>query len=499
LWRLIKRACLRVLSRVVETLGYKIVYTKPKIVWVSMGILSNTLDSNAYSPNLVNDRNMILNSGMEIYELKDVINGDFITGSTPNYSENIIENGAVLLKTVNIYSNYLDDSKLFYISNSVHENRLKRSQLKKGDIILTVIGATDEVVGRAVVYNGYPEKANITQSLCKFGINQKYDNYYISTFINCKYGHSMILQMAASSTRRYINNADLGTLLIPIPSPEIQKYIGDKVRKAEELREEAKRLKKEAEEIFYEAIEIDKLNSKLIKVTKFSWIKENQIEDRLDLKYNSPSIITIYEHFRKYKCSLLKDEFKTISGYAFSSGDFDDMDGEKVIKIGDISDFTIDTTSLTRVKIGTKVKERIREFSCNIQDLVYAMTGATIGKVAMYIDNETVYINQRVACIKPKRNNIPTGYLLLYLNSDIGKEISYSLSTGVAQPNIALEELNNIVIPQLANNIMDKIHHNVLNSLIKHKESKQLIQEAKQDVEDLIEGNFDMSKVKANS
>ncbi len=29
--------------------------------------------------------------------------------------------------------------------------------------------------------------------------------------------------------------------------------------------------------------------------------------------------------------------------------------------------------------------------------------------------------------------------------------------------------------------------------------SKQLIQEAKQDVEDLIEGNFDMSKVKANS
>ena len=30
-------------------------------------------------------------------------------------------------------------------------------------------------------------------------------------------------------------------------------------------------------------------------------------------------------------------------------------------------------------------------------------------------------------------------------------------------------------------------------------QSKQLIQEAKQDVEDLIEGNFDMSKVKANN
>ncbi|CRZ35816.1 type I restriction enzyme S subunit [Herbinix hemicellulosilytica] len=469
---------------------------KPSAIYAANILIEDRIDADAYNYLYIKEISKLKFSGLKLANITDFYSVEMLTGFENSKYINYTNQGIPFIRCKNIRDNYFDEDDLTYISEEVY-NILKRAQLSDDDLLYTKTGSNLGQV--CCVPKGMKAIASSNCCFFKKSQNKSIDSHYVSTFLNSKYGKVQTNRAQTKTGQPTIDFQRLKQFLIPIPSPEIQKYIGDKVRKAEELREEAKRLKKEAEEIFYEAIEIDKLNSKLIKVTKFSWIKENQIEDRLDLKYNSPSIITIYEHFRKYKCSLLKDEFKTISGYAFSSGDFDDMDGEKVIKIGDISDFTIDTTSLTRVKIGTKVKERIREFSCNIQDLVYAMTGATIGKVAMYIDNETVYINQRVACIKPKRNNIPTGYLLLYLNSDIGKEISYSLSTGVAQPNIALEELNNIVIPQLANNIMDKIHHNVLNSLIKHKESKQLIQEAKRDVEDLIEGNFDMSKVKANS
>ena len=476
--------------------NYYTVYVKPSCLWTDETLIDKRIDAHFYSIKYMQYYNKLMKCKIKKISLYNICSrmnsGPF--GSALLASQ-YVDKGVAFIRPLNCKDYIVDiDNDVVFISKEDSE-RLKSSKFSSGDLIFTKIG---NGIGDVAIIPQKIFECNISGNLMGVKVKNNIDNYYVLTFLKSIYGQNQIWQGMMNSAKPKIDMDTLKSIVIPIPSPEIQKYIGDKVRKAEELREEAKRLKKDAEEIFYEAIEIDKLNSKLIKVTKFSWIKENQIEDRLDLKYNSPSIITIYEHFRKYKCSLLKDEFKTISGYAFSSGDFDDMDGEKVIKIGDISDFTIDTTSLTRVKIGTKVKERIREFSCNIQDLVYAMTG-TIGKVAMYIDNETVYINQRVACIKPKRNNIPTGYLLLYLNSDIGKEISYSLSTGVAQPNIALEELNNIVIPQLANNIMDKIHHNVLNSLIKHKESKQLIQEAKQDVEDLIEGNFDMSKVKANS
>jgi hypothetical protein len=48
-------------------------------------------------------------------------------------------------------------------------------------------------------------------------------------------------------------------------------------------------------------------------------------------------------------------------------------------------------------------------------------------------------------------------------------------------------------------NQINKITENYRRIIDNIYTSKKLIQEAKQDVEDLIEGNFDMSKVKANS
>jgi len=472
----------------VETLGYKIVYTKPKIVWVSMGILSNTLDSNAYSPNLVNDRNMILNSGMEIYELKDVINGDFITGSTPNYSENIIENGAVLLKTVNIYSNYLDDSKLFYISNSVHENRLKRSQLKKGDIILTVIGATDEVVGRAVVYNGYPEKANITQSLCKFGINQKYDNYYISTFINCKYGHSMILQMAASSTRRYINNADLGTLLIPIPSPEIQKYIGDKVRKAEELREEAKRLKKQAEEILINEIGFNNVNKGN---AKYHWIKEDIVDDRIDSDFYDLKYQVLIEIEKKFNCYLMEDIIVDKYTGKTPGKEYDDIKGIPLIVVKNVEENILNLDNIDR-----RIKDNNSFKKTEENDLLITRVGS-VGVVSIVEENEKgLFLSDNVICLKLKEG-LFNRYIAFYLNSIYGKLMVERWTKGAVQGVINYESINKFKIPIMDNNIMKEIDLKILKWKQLLAISKQLIQEAKQDVEDLIEGNFDMSKVKA--
>ena len=76
--------------------------------------------------------------------------------------------------------------------------------------------------------------------------------------------------------------------------------------------------------------------------------------------------------------------------------------------------------------------------------------------------------------------------------------LKYSLYQSV-QPFISMEFLNEVMIP-----IIDKIDIEEISNLYKKSlnnlfYAKQLIQEAKKDVEDLIEGNFDMSKVKANN
>jgi len=59
--------------------------------------------------------------------------------------------------------------------------------------------------------------------------------------------------------------------------------------------------------------------------------------------------------------------------------------------------------------------------------------------------------------------------------------------------------LGEIEIPLIDIDIQLIIEEKIARYKNKINKSKQLIQEAKQDVEDLIEGNFDMSKIKVNN
>ena len=60
------------------------------------------------------------------------------------------------------------------------------------------------------------------------------------------------------------------------------------------------------------------------------------------------------------------------------------------------------------------------------------------------------------------------------------------------------QDIENIVVPLInfSDEEKDKFKTYVFKSYFNSKHSKQLIQEAKKDVEDLIEGNFDMSKIR---
>lgn len=67
--------------------------------------------------------------------------------------------------------------------------------------------------------------------------------YYLVSFFRSSYGYLQVIRNEkGSSGQTHLYHFDIAEILIPIPSLEIQKYIGDKVRKAEELRDEANNL-----------------------------------------------------------------------------------------------------------------------------------------------------------------------------------------------------------------------------------------------------------------
>ena len=466
---------------------FKVVLNRPIVQWVEPTALEINLDNNYYLPKYLETREILLNSGLEIKTLSTLVNNDgFITGSTPDYKEEEIKEGAVLLKTVNVERNELNTSKLFYINKENHQ-KLKRSQLNKGDLVITVIGATDEVIGRTIVYDGRFKNANITQSLAKFRVRETYDEFFVSTFLNSKYGHNLILQMSSSSTRRYVNNTELGQILVPIPSIEIQKYIGNKVRKAEELREEAKRLKEELYEVINKLFPILSNNEE----RKYNFVIESLVNsERLDPDYYSSEHIAARVALSKFQTIKLKD-IAYITDGDHGTPEFK-KEGVKFLRNKNVGEFIVDYSDLVYIDKAYEEKY-LKSSRLQAEDILLTKIGS-IGRSAIFLDAEA-NLNANSALIRITHDKFSPYFLCVLFNSNLYQIIFNKEAGGAVQSALSLNRLGEIPIPIISQEIQSDIEQKLKRFIDCTYLYTQLINEAKQDVEDLIEGKFDESKI----
>ena len=96
----------------------------------------------------------------------------------------------------------------------------------------------------------------------------------------------------------------------------------------------------------------------------------------------------------------LKEVSEIYGGYAFKSKDFG-VGENLVVKIKDIKPPIIDVENADKVDVSKYSTQKLEKFKVFPEDIVIAMTGATIGKVGRNKSGRTVFLNQRVAKINP--------------------------------------------------------------------------------------------------
>ena len=129
------------------------------------------------------------------------------------------------------------------------------------------------------------------------------------------------------------------------------------------------------------------------------------------------------------------------SGYAIKSSDFK-AKGIPVIKIGNIQeDYALNMNGCQYIENNAN-----KQFYAYQNDVVIAMTGATIGKFAIVPFSVTGYfVNQRVGKFELGNNPIEKmPYLINSLKIDYFRNQIFLLASGCAQPNISAEQINNI-------------------------------------------------------
>jgi type I restriction enzyme, S subunit len=137
---------------------------------------------------------------------------------------------------------YLSDTEISFIDELL---------IKRNWTLISCSGTLGRV---CFVYDNYENYA-ASQHILRVNPNEDLvDPAYLNCFLSSKYGYYQLLRYRYGSVIDEIDDKNIEGVLVPLPSEQQQKEIGDLVRKAYELRAAAIKLEDEAQELLIQAL-----------------------------------------------------------------------------------------------------------------------------------------------------------------------------------------------------------------------------------------------------
>ena len=199
---------------------------------ISTSDLQDFLTAQTYRPEITQAKNHILS--LKNYSLQAVCTKPIQQGKSPKYAEK----GLKCIKPKNTNDMLVSIDDIDWIDSST-KDQIQKQKLAYGDIVITRSGSG--TIGRASIYC-YSEEAYTNDHL--FVVRpDKADSHYICSFLNSFHGQRLLEAGVSGSTGQLnLSNEHIKSIPLFRPEHKAQKYIGDKVRQAEQLRAWAKRL-----------------------------------------------------------------------------------------------------------------------------------------------------------------------------------------------------------------------------------------------------------------
>ena len=470
--------------------GYSIINKKPSIVCLNQRLITK-LGANYYSIRKIEMVEKIINSTEDNKALGSLVKTKEKRMKPKGKDSIYIGLANINSDTGEIEVNTVDEANIEGTSVIIEAGDILFSKLRPN---LNKVAICPKYIGNALGSTEFVvmESKNI-------------DKYFLYSVLKSNVALKQVIDITTGSTLPRIDSEDVLNILVPIPSPEIQKYIGDKVRRAEELREEAKRLKEEAELVLKEQLLLDKTESLYnnnagnpsLEFNKYPikiFVNPSDITTRLDAKSYHPEFYETLNYLQNnnFRTKVLKDMLEDY-GTGISSPRYADS-GTKILMTKNLKNDTID---LDCKRVDAKIDPKMR---VNVEDvLVTTYGGPSIGKVDIFTSNEECVFDYTILKMRFTKDYNPYFMTLLLRSKLIQNQMRNLIKGTTGITFIIPTEILDIQIPIIEKSIQDEIGMLYQHSLKCIEIGKQLIQQAKQDVEDLIEGKFDMSKLNNDS
>lgn len=284
---------------------------------------------------------------------------------------------------------------------------------------------------------GIPTTCN--QSMAALIPNQRFNPRYLYWWLTANYQN--IRNLAGGEARDGLNLEMLGSIPCPVPpaaeQAAVARFLDAKTARIDSLVTKKQQLIAKLKEKRSALIARTVTRGLPLEAAKAAGMESNPEMKNADqfLFGEMPSHWTV---------KPLKFVAMIKTGFAFSSDDFTD-EGIPVLRISDISrNGNVDLSDAKYLPI--EYLDSHASVKVRADDILMAMTGATIGKTARYKLHSPALLNQRV-CAFRALNALHQGYLWFILNSDFYIRYVLLIAFGGAQPNISDKQLLDCWVP----------------------------------------------------
>lgn len=424
---------------------------------------------------------------------------DFSSGKNLKQS-NKLESKIKFIRTQNVRPVLIDKEGMSFLN--ITEKDFPKSA--EGDLLFVRVG---EGVGNSSVVT--PEFAGNTFSdnVIRAKINQ-IDPYFVSIFLNCKYGYLYCDRVSKGTARPLISRENVNAIRIPFISNKINDYCKDTILKSSELMQQSEKNYSQAKNLLLEELKIKNLdlNDKLSYVVKLSEVEKYKREDA---EYFQPKYRNLIEHIKKNCNGVLLGELVSIKkgiepgADAYLDPSFDEASagkegkpafaptaselwrGKQFIRVSSISKYGINDND--QKYLSEDLYNELKEKYEPKKGEILLTKDASLGIAHVLKSDIEGIMSGGILRLKLKNKNIQGEYLALCLNSIIGKMQAEQDAGGSVIMHWKPEQIKKIIIPILSKNTQEKISSLICGSFIARKKAKELLEEAKSKVEEMIE------------
>lgn len=310
------------------------------------------------------------------------------------------------------------------------------------------------------------------------GVNQ----YYLYAFLSSEYFRKRIEQCALGIRQRNVSVPDLKNAYVFIPDdPKHIEEVADCIAKHFQSRQQSQELYTRAYLLYGSELGLDEvtLNKSIECTRQYSTISLSDTfrAVRFDAQCFTPDAVYYEDWLLKHaRCDRL----------AFLLDGTNKGQKQMETKTGSADYCSIKHISSMEIVGAAKCHPSKNTPLAIRDDLLLAITGATIGKVGIVKRYDKLAFSGDLLRLQVKEE-IDPHYMLLVLNHRIGQVQFSRWITGSTNGHLAPRDVKRILVPRLDSSSEDRIAELIKESLSKRAESEHLLNQAVAHVEQLIE------------